>query len=62
VRKLFKDIPNIVDRIRVAGGGEGAKFRGMRMADGAPVPVETIMQQFQVPREEAEKIARRMTR
>ena len=62
IPRLFKDTPKIFDRIRVSGGAKKATFRGIRLADGSPVPVEVIMEKFQVSREEAEKIARRMTR
>ncbi len=62
IRSLFKDVPRVLDRIRVSGGAGRAKFRGIRLPDGSPVPVEVVMEQFQVSREAAEKIAARMTR
>ena len=61
VRKLLKDVPQVVDRIQVIGG-VSSTGRGIRMPDGAPVPVEIIMQQFGVNREKAEEIAARRSR
>lgn len=51
------------DILRVVGGVSSTPtHQGIRMSDGSPVPVEVIMEQFGVSREEAEKIARRPSR
>lgn len=63
LRKLFKEVPQVLDRIRVTGGSpRKAKFRGIRMEDGSPVPVGVIQKQFGVDLARAEQIAARMTR
>lgn len=63
IRKLLKEKPRVLDALRIFGGGRrGPAFRGMRMADGSPVPVELIMKTHGVTRERAEDIARRQTR
>jgi len=61
LRRLL-DKARITDRLRVVGGRERPRFRGMRMPDGSPVPVELIMETHGVAWEEAERIARRQTR
>lgn len=63
IRQLLKEKARVLDSLRVVGGGRrGPPFRGMRMPDGSPVPVETIMEQFGVDRARAEAIAKRQTR
>ena len=63
VKKLgLKDRARIMDRFRIAGGGKKPGYRGIRMADGSAVSVETIMTQFGVDHGRALKISRRMTR
>lgn len=63
LRKLLKETPRVLDRVRVLSGRRAAPaFRGMRMVDGSPVPVEMIMKTHGVTRERAEEIARRQTR
>lgn len=58
MRKLLKEVVRITDKVRVIGG-ERARGRGIRMADGSPVSVEHIMKAYGVDREKAEEIARR---
>lgn len=58
----LKEVPQILDRLLIRGGGRMPRFRGIRMPDGSPVPVELIMQAFGVGREEAERIQERQTR
>ncbi len=62
LRRLLKEKAQVFDRVRVEGGGPRPRFRGMRMADGSPVPIELIMQSHGVSREEAEIIQKRQTR
>lgn len=60
--RILKDRPKVFDQIRVLGGGPKPRYRGIRLPNGEPVPVETIMEKFGVSREEAELIAQRQTR
>lgn len=62
LKQLLKDKAKVFDRLRVQGGGSRPRFRGMRMPDGSPVPVDHIMNTHGVSRERAEEIARRQTR
>lgn len=62
LRRLMKETQKVVDRVSMLGGGRGPKWRGMRMPDGSPVSVETIMRTHGVDRERAEKIAQRQNR
>lgn len=57
LKKMF-DAPKILDRLKVLGGVTTAE-KGIRMSDGSPVSVETIMTTFGVSREQAVEIARR---
>jgi len=58
--RVFKDIAKVKDTLRVLGGKLMPQQKGdYRMADGSPVPVGIIMENFGVSREEAEKIAAR---
>ncbi len=59
--KFFKDIVRLKDTLKVSGG-VSSTGRGIRMPDGSPVPVETIMREFGVSQEEAEKISKRNAR
>lgn len=63
VQQFLKERTRMEDTLRLFGGRKGpAAARGMRMADGAPVPVEHIMKTFGVTRVRAEEIAQRQTR
>lgn len=62
LRKLLKETPRVLDGLRLFGGRRRPEFRGMRMPDGSPVPVELIMKTHGVDRARAEDIARRQTR
>ena len=62
VQKFFKELPRVTDRLRVQGGLRNPDFRGMRMPDGSPVPVELIMETYGVDRPAAEKISQRNSR
>lgn len=61
IRKLLKETARVRDRITLTGG-VSSTGQGIRMPDGSPVPVEKIMVEFGVSREEAEKIAARRSR
>lgn len=59
----LKDRPKIWDSLRLwPGQVRDVTFRGMRMPDGSPVTVDTIMRTHGVARARAEEIARRQTR
>jgi hypothetical protein len=58
LRSMLKEVVRVKDRIAVVGG-LSSTGRGIRMPDGSPVPVETIMKEFGVSREQAEEIAKR---
>lgn len=62
IRRLMKslDAPRMWDHLLVLGGRRGRRG-GLRMADGSQVPVELIMQNFGVSREEATKIQRQVS-
>jgi hypothetical protein len=61
--KLFKEAVRIRDTLTVTlSKVVSSSRRGVFMADGSPVPVETIQEAFGVSRERAEEIARRYTR
>jgi len=62
LRKLLKERAHLVDDLRIFGAQKTTFARGIRMPDGSPVPVDIIMKNFGVPREQAEEIARRQTR
>jgi len=58
---FFKELVRVKDRLLLKGG-VSSTGRGIRMPDGSPVPVEVIMREFGVSREQAEEIAKRSTR
>ncbi len=60
--RLMKERVRVEDRLRVFGGRKARESRGIRMPDGSPVTVETIMKTHGVTRERATEIARRQTR
>lgn len=63
ISRLFKERPRVREVMRVLGGSpKRPRFRGMRLPNGDPVPVDCIMEQFGVSREAAERIAQRQTR
>jgi hypothetical protein len=58
IRSLFKEVARVRDKL-IVEGGVSSTGRGIRMPDGTAVPVEKIMVEFGVSRQEAEKIALR---
>ena len=58
---FLKELVRVKDRLLVKGG-VSSSMRGIRQPDGSPVPVEVIMREFGVSREQAEEIADRSTR
>ena len=62
LRRLLKEIPRVVDSVRVRGAPLLTRRRGSRMPDGAPLGVDRIMEAYGVDRPRAEEISRRQTR
>lgn len=56
--RLKKEIARVRDLLTLEGG-VSSPGSGIRMPDGAPVPVEKIMKEFGVDRQRAEQIAKR---